>query len=182
MFCTFRSCCRFAHSSDHASSSSECARQIFPFCQAGRPSFLTKARIELRLSHDWKAAPGVVMETVKAAKSFIEAELAKYGTWEEAKKVSVCGHLFETSASFAQAKGEQGIGIRQIHAFLGKQWSRYLIENTLSVIRQEEDAERKKAEAYEAAGRDRESGLYAMEPTARIELATSSLPRMCSTD
>lgn len=97
---------------------------------------------------EWKPAPGVVIETVKAAKDFIEAELAKYGSWEEVAKVSVCGHLFETSASFAQAKGEQGIGIRQIHAFLGHQWSRYLIENTLSVIRQEETAARKKAERH----------------------------------
>jgi len=50
----------------------------------------------------------------------------------------------------------QSIGIRQIHAFLGKQWSRDLIENTLSVIRQEEDTERKRVEAYEAAQRARE--------------------------
>jgi len=97
---------------------------------------------------DWKAAPGVVMETVKAAKSFIEAELAKYGTWEEFRD-SACGgpihDVIESEPSFRSLKG-QGVGISAIHAFLGKQWSRYLIENTLSVVRQEETAERAKEE------------------------------------
>ncbi|WP_428566676.1 MAG: hypothetical protein ACP59X_06645 [Solidesulfovibrio sp. DCME] len=98
------------------------------------------------------------METVKAAKSFIEAELEKYGTWEEFRS-SVCGGtilpMIDNGQAFAKVKGA-GPGIETIHAFLGKQWSRYLIENTLSVIRQEEDAARKKAEAYEAAQRAKE--------------------------
>lgn len=97
---------------------------------------------------DRKAAPGIVMETVKAAKSFIEAELGKYGTWEEFSS-SVCGGtilpMIDNGQAFAKVKGA-GPGIETIHAFLGKQWSRYLIENTLSVIRQEETAERAKEE------------------------------------
>ena len=88
------------------------------------------------------------METVKAAKSFIEAELAKYGTWEE-WQVSACRDLIHDPSNFGQLR-QRGVGIETIHAFLGKQWSRYLIENTLSVIRQEEDAARRRVEAYAA--------------------------------
>lgn len=47
------------------------------------------------------------MEPVKAAKAFIEAELAKYGTWEEweaAEKVSPLVGLFPSKASLASKK------------------------------------------------------------------------------
>ena len=106
---------------------------------------------------EWKPAPGVVIETVKAAKDFIEAELAKYGTWEEfraAKNSSPILDAITTEPSFRSIKG-QGAGRYTIQSFLG--WkSATKIEDTLKVIKEEEDAERKKADAYEAAQRARE--------------------------
>ena len=107
---------------------------------------------------DWKAAPGVVMETVKAAKTFIEAELGKYGTWEEFRSYAGVGpisSLIPNGQTFSNVKGK-GVGIETIHAFLGGQWKRHYIQDTLSVIRQEEDAERKRIDAYEAAQRAKE--------------------------
>ena len=63
--------------------------------------------------------------------------------------------MIDNGQAFAKVKGS-GPDIGTMQAFLGKQWSRYLIENSLSVIRQEEVAVRKKADAYEAAQRAKE--------------------------
>jgi len=97
------------------------------------------------------------METVKAAKSFIEAELTKYGTWEEWTSYAGvgCSTIFESQRAWETTKGK-GVGIETIHAFLGGQWKRHYIQGTLKVIKEEEDAARKKAEAYEAAQRAKE--------------------------
>ena len=105
---------------------------------------------------EWKPAPGVVIETVKAAKDFIEAELAKYGTWEEwnSAKNSRVELSFDSKKSWEVTKG-MGAGRYTIQSFLG--WkSATKIEDTLKVIKEEEDAERKKADAYEAAQRAKE--------------------------
>jgi hypothetical protein len=127
------------------------------------------------------------METVKAAKAFIEAELAKYGTWEEFSSPVYRGtisDLIKSEPAFRKLKGS-GVGTETIHAFLGKQWSRYLIENTLSVIRQEETAARKKAEAYEAAQRAKEErekrqAAEAVEKVERDRLAAIEDERAAS--
>ena len=63
---------------------------------------------------------------------------------------------FSVKGIFWPAKSPQGIGIDIIHGFLGGQWKRHYIQDTLSMIRQEEDAERKRVEAYEAAQRAKE--------------------------
>ena len=130
-------------------------------CQCGPGSAIDDATMLRIMANEnmaeWKPAPGVVIETVKAAKDFIEAELAKYGTWEEfssSKNRGSIFELFESEPAFRKVKGA-GPGIETIQSFLG--WkSKTKIEDTLKVIKEEEDAERKKADAYEAAQRARE--------------------------
>jgi len=73
----------------------------------------------------------MVMETVKAAKSFIEAELGKYGTWEEFRSYAGVGpisSLIPNGQTFSNVKGK-GVGIETIQSFLG--WkSKTKIEDT----------------------------------------------------
>jgi ParB/RepB/Spo0J family partition protein len=88
---------------------------------------------------EWKASPAVINETVYAAKEFIDSELAKYETWEEAiKKADIfislfCGQLDKDGkeknpkALFGQAKG-QGAGQTTILAFLGGNWKQWMIQ------------------------------------------------------
>ena len=59
---------------------------------------------------EWKTSPSVLIETVKVARDFLNAELAKHESWEEYKKVNESINLFQTKAEFGQAKGKQGVG------------------------------------------------------------------------
>ncbi len=47
---------------------------------------------------DWKTSPGVVLETVRVTRDYLNAELRKYETWEDAKKVNMFINLFLLSS------------------------------------------------------------------------------------
>jgi len=83
---------------------------------------------------DWKTATSVVNETIWTTKEFIEKEVAKYETWEEAEKVNTFINLFENKAQFGQAKGKQGIGQTTILKFLGGNWKQWMIQEALSTL------------------------------------------------
>lgn len=97
----------------------------------------------------YKSDPRIINETVQVAKEFIDAELAKYGTWEECKekgaifstlfenmalKPTAAGNLKNPKAIFGQAKG-QGAGRDLICAFLGGNWKPWMVENALRIIK-----------------------------------------------
>ena len=88
--------------------------------------------------NDWQMTPSIVYETIRATRDFLDAELAKYENWEEAKKVTIFSNLFGNEknpiAGFGQAKGKQGVGQTVIKNFLGRNWKRWVIEEALSMI------------------------------------------------
>ena len=55
------------------------------------------------------------METVRAAKAFIEEELAKYETWDE-WQVSACRDLIRDPSSYGRVRS-LGVGIETLHGF-----------------------------------------------------------------
>lgn len=84
----------------------------------------------------------MVVETVEAAKDFIDNELAKYETWEECKeKSSIFRGLFESIAGddknpravFGMTRGK-GAGIQTICAFLGGNWKKWMVEDALKIL------------------------------------------------
>lgn len=109
----------------------------------------------------YKSDPRIINETVQVAKEFIDAELAKYGTWEECKekgaifstlfenmalKPTAAGNLKNPKAIFGQAKG-QGAGRDLICAFLGGNWKPWKVEAALSIIR-DDSVDRKATEKF----------------------------------
>lgn len=83
---------------------------------------------------DWKTSPAIINETVSAAKTFIDAELAKYETWDEfyAAKNSIVT-ILDNERSFLRSK-EQGAGRNIITAFLGGNWKAWKVEAALRTL------------------------------------------------
>ncbi len=84
----------------------------------------------------------ILIETVQTVRDFLNRELKKYNTWEEAKKVNEFINLFGEEknpvASFGQAKGNQGVGQTIILKFLGAGWKQWKIQHALEVLNSEE--------------------------------------------
>lgn len=113
---------------------------------------------------EWRASPAIINETVFAAKEFIDAELAKYETWEEAlEKAHIFMSLFigrfdkdgkekNPKALFGQAKG-QGAGEATILAFLGGNWKQWMIQEALETLKLDDEqvVDRKAAETMQSA-------------------------------
>jgi hypothetical protein len=81
----------------------------------------------------------VINETVKVAKEFLYAELAKYDTWKEywavinngpGSSLKIQSELnriikFNNAQTFESAKGNKGVGQTTILKFLGKGWKQW---------------------------------------------------------
>ena len=98
---------------------------------------------------DWSLTPGLINETVRAAKVFIEGELGKYGTWEEFRS----SHLMKIldgsrKEDFSRIK-KTGPGQTTILKFLGNNWKQWQIQEALKVIKADEFAANQKAKAEE---------------------------------
>ncbi len=76
-------------------------------------------------------APGVINETVLAAKDFLDAELAKCETWATSDK-SIKG-LFDCQRAFETAKG-MGVGRDTIQKFLGSNMKAWMVQNALMTL------------------------------------------------
>jgi ParB/RepB/Spo0J family partition protein len=57
----------------------------------------------------WKSNPAVIMETVSAAKEFLDAELAKYETLEQFMAGKNTSHIADSAKSFSNLKRD-GVG------------------------------------------------------------------------
>lgn len=80
---------------------------------------------------DWKTNPGVVVETVSAAKEFLDAELAKaksYGTLHKNMKRLVDKHNFDKVRSI-------GVGEKTLLKFLGGNWKQWMIQRALEIMK-----------------------------------------------
>ena len=99
---------------------------------------------------DWSLTPGLINETVRAAKVFLEKILSECDSFEDYKNRST--HLrrpiWETAQSFGSSKGK-GVGWQAIRRFLGDNWSQNNIQAALSVIKADEFAQNQKAKAEE---------------------------------
>lgn len=80
--------------------------------------------------------PRIINETVQVAKEFIDAELARYETWDEVEgaKHSTLTSLCGSSQGFAQAK-TSGAGRKMICAFLGGNWKPWQVEDALKALK-----------------------------------------------
>jgi len=83
----------------------------------------------------WQSSPAVVLETVKAIRDFLNSELAKCETWEEATSNKSIRGLFETQRSFETTKGS-GVGQTTILKFLGTGWKQWMIQDSLKALEQ----------------------------------------------
>ena len=97
--------------------------------------------------NEWQSDPSIIIETVKAVKTYLESELAKYGDWEELTAFNIkSSHVvfnFKDSRSFTMTK-EQGVGAPIILSFLngGKDkgnWSQSQISEALIIINGEKN-------------------------------------------
>ena len=97
---------------------------------------------------DWKATPAIINETVYAAKAFIDAELAKYATWEEAKLhlLYLADVLDERTYQGIRGKGA---GRNIITAFLGGNWKAWMVEASLQMLNNKE-VDREAAEVFDS--------------------------------
>ena len=85
---------------------------------------------------NWSTAPTVMVQTIQAAKDFIDDELAKYEKFEDMTE-EIFSHLFENPKAFTNAKREDkgGVGRETIVKFLGGNWTDYRVQTALSIIK-----------------------------------------------
>ena len=83
----------------------------------------------------WGSNNAVIIETIKAVRNFLDAELAKYETWElfnESIK-----QLFESEAQYRNTKSK-GVGQTTIKKFMGDHWPQWKIQEALAIIKDDE--------------------------------------------
>ncbi len=82
---------------------------------------------------DWSTAPAVMIQTIQAAKDFLDAELAKCETLAHAGNNTNVKELFTTNSQFQQCK-QEGIGRETLLKFLGGNWKEWMIKVALRVL------------------------------------------------
>jgi ParB-like chromosome segregation protein Spo0J len=83
---------------------------------------------------DWATSPAVVIETVLAAKKFLDAELAKYDSLDKCHDKTIRALFAAKKGDFKHCK-RNGVGRATILKFLGGNWKEHMIQNALDIIR-----------------------------------------------
>jgi len=83
---------------------------------------------------DYKMSPAALNETIKAVRDYLNKQV-KGETWEVFRTGTE--HLFDTEHGFKIAQGK-GVGEDTIKRFLGKNWSKSQIEQSIAMINAEE--------------------------------------------
>jgi len=96
---------------------------------------------------EYKTNTFVTLETVKAARDFLNAELAKYESWEEAPRGLINSLDLNNRSAFENIK-TKGVGQTTILKFLGKQWKQWEIQDALNVL-EAKDIDRKAIEVFQ---------------------------------
>ena len=87
---------------------------------------------------EWNTSPAVINQTVLTAKEFLDKELAKYETWEEANVNKSINVLFASNRQFQQCK-QEGVGQTTILKFLGGNWKQWMIQEALDTVKQDKE-------------------------------------------
>lgn len=66
--------------------------------------------------------PSIIIETVKATRNYLNAELAKYESWEDASEGLINLLDLANQSTFQNIK-TKGVGKNTIQKFLGENWS-----------------------------------------------------------
>jgi hypothetical protein len=78
----------------------------------------------------------VINETVRAAKTFLDAELQKYPDWHHVdKSINV---IFDSNSQFQQCKRD-GVGQGILLKFLGPNWKQWMIQEALCILDRERE-------------------------------------------
>lgn len=99
---------------------------------------------------EWRASPAVINETVFAAKEFIDSELAKYETWEEASDKNIRSWISDKQAWYKLKAS--GAGRDTICAFLGSNWKQWMIQEALETLKSDREkiVDRRAAETMQS--------------------------------
>lgn len=95
---------------------------------------------------DWGTTPAVNQETIIEVKRYIDAELAKYETWKEAKRVnSFISTLYKQPEDYTRTRnsimenkplyGSIGVGQTIILEFLGEPYKQWEIQEALTTLK-----------------------------------------------
>lgn len=87
--------------------------------------------------NEWKMSPSIVLETVKVTRDFLNAELAKYESWEDAPQGLINLLNLGDGGAFENIK-TKGVGQTTILKFLGKNWKQHLIQDALETLDSQE--------------------------------------------
>jgi len=116
-------------------------------------------RIMAEENLEWLTSPAVINQTVMTVKKFLDAELAKYETFNELKMADKSiSHLFDNQKAFINAKREdQGlVGRSTIRKFLGDNWKRkeWMIQSALKTeeLAKAGKLDRKAVEVFDKVG------------------------------
>jgi len=85
---------------------------------------------------DWSADTVTINESVRAAKMFLDKELEKYNTWDELR-CTINSLPIENEPEFRSVKSK-GIGQNTLLKFMGSNWKKYMIEQGLRNMREDD--------------------------------------------
>jgi len=110
------------------------------------------------MSNSIRPISAVSITNHKKGTTNLENELAKYDTWESYKEAMVSnkrcpilGAAICRKEDFNNSK-TRGVGRETIRNFLGANWTKYMIENALSQLRQAEETQKGEPRAQTYAG------------------------------
>jgi hypothetical protein len=83
---------------------------------------------------NWNTSPAVMVQTISAAKEFLDAELAKYEAWDNAGDFASVKKLFASNRQFQEVK-RSGVGRDTIVKFLGGNWTEWKAREALQIIK-----------------------------------------------
>jgi len=83
---------------------------------------------------EWDTSPAAINQTIQTVRDYLNAELVKCETWEEANVNKSINVLFASNRQFQQCK-QEGVGQTTIKKFLGGNWKQWRIQTALEIIR-----------------------------------------------
>lgn len=78
----------------------------------------------------------ILIETVRVVRDFLNAEIKKYDTWEQARINEFINTLFENAGNFSRCK--ESVGQTTILKFLGGGWKQWKIQSALDTLNAED--------------------------------------------
>lgn len=89
---------------------------------------------------EWRARPAVLIETVLAAKRYLDGELAKYDSWELLDK-SIRQLFSETQKYSSKGRFKQlqkdGVGRGTLQKFLGKNYKEHMVQAAIDTLKED---------------------------------------------